>query len=200
MRKIVTLFYIASLFLFSCEQSEHINESRFDLNSLLNNYCLGAHLDDFNAIDQNAILFAKEHRWDTSFVIMLRKESDNNYMGVYYETSPENELLSDVESSLYFYEGVSFKFDSILWNKILKETRIIIKNPNHEIDMSCVDCESFVLVHDKEYTLKNSATSKQYMALNSLIKLTLINPIHKIRRDRLRELYNSDLKSDTTNR
>jgi len=189
--------FIISVFIFSCENKEKsMPESRFDLHAMLKNYCVGGHLKGMDAFDENAILFGKEHRWDTSFVVMIRKDGAN-FSGVYYETNPENELLSVAESNLYFYNGFSFKFDSVSWNQILNETKAMISQPNHDIDMSCVDCESYVLVHNKQYTLKASQTSGQFKKFSKLLKTTLIKPIYEIRQKRLIEVYGDSARPDS---
>lgn len=143
-----------------------------DIKATLGQYLLP---DQDSITDENTFVFYKEQRWDTSFVLTLRRDS-SMIVGVYHEVSPDN-MEAGYLTDAGFFEGFTFTVDSDTWGKIIGESRNLLDSINHVPFTGCTDCGQYILSHDGKFTIngKNRASFKAY---ENFLRKTLIYPIY----------------------
>lgn len=126
--------------------------------------------------------FAKSRPFDTCFVLIMRKQPDG-IRGFYYETLPDYhnglyDYMSRSEELLYF-DGFSFKVDSLAWDKIVTGSEELLANPNHEREVDCLDCGEYVLAYDSKKTRSNFDAMKSFESYEKDLKKILLYDIFK---------------------
>jgi hypothetical protein len=124
------LIFVVVLVMASCSNSSEKSDERSanepgvgiaDIKSTLSSYLLP---DQDSLTDENTFVFYKEQRWDTSFVLTLRRDT-NMIVGVYHEVSPYN-MEAGYLTDVGFFDGFTFTIDSATWDKVLKNQRIYL--------------------------------------------------------------------------
>jgi hypothetical protein len=164
----------------SCYSSSKKDDSQqkdnlSDIRSILSNYSL-PYRDSIT--DENTFVFYKEQRWDTSFVLTLRKDT-SLIIGVYHEVSPDN-MEAGYLTEVGFFDGFTFAIDSVTWDKVIRESRSLLDSINHVPYTGCVDCGQYILSHDGKFTLnsgkKHNVAFKDY---EKFLRQTLVYPVFK---------------------
>lgn len=107
--------------------------------------------------DRNELFFCSSNTFDTSFLVHFKKLNDNIY-GVLYEVLPayhrDIEDFTDEKDQLLFFEGYSFRIDTIRWMNIIGKANELLKGKDRwKSNKSCFDCPLFFLAYDLKTTI-----------------------------------------------
>ena len=132
--------------------------------------------------DSNSMVFYKEHRWDTSFLLIIRKDTASIKVS-YHEISPENSEAY-LKTDVAFYEGFTFDADIKLWNRIIDESRFLMDTVYHKWDLGCCDRRSYLISHASKYTVNNSLKNEDALEQYAqFLRRMLIYPIYRKKKE-----------------
>jgi hypothetical protein len=179
------LIFVVVLVMASCSNSSEKSNERSanepgvgiaDIKSTLSSYLLP---DQDSLTDENTFVFYKEQRWDTSFVLTLRRDT-NMIVGVYHEVSPYN-MEAGYLTDVGFFDGFTFTVDSTAWDKVINESRNLLDSINHVPYTGCVDCGRYILSYDGKFTVDGKSRSS-LKAYEKFLRETLIYPVYRKRK------------------
>lgn len=129
--------------------------------------------------DSNALFFYYSKRFDTSFLVHFERKH-NETRGVLYEVLPsfhrDDKDFADVPSELLFFEGYSFKIDSIHWERIVKAAKnIFTKGREASKTEVCLDCPYYLLAFDSKVTDSYEKDRLIFKAYAQFLKDSLLN-------------------------
>lgn len=147
-----------------------------DVKSALSHYLLPG-LDSIT--DENTLVFYKEQRWDTSFVLTLRRDT-SKIVGIYHEVSPEN-MEADYLADVGFFEGFTFTIDMATWEKVIHESKLLLDSINHVPYTGCLDCGEYMLSYGGKFSIPARDRSS-FEAYDKFLRRTVVYPIYRKRR------------------
>lgn len=157
------------------QQKDQIEDIRF----ILNNYSL-PHRDSIT--DENSFIFFKEHRWDTSFVLMLHKDT-SQVIGIYQEMTPRNTEIA-YSTGVLFFDGCRFAIDFAAWEKVISESWSLLDTINYAPDTNCLDCATYILSHGSKSTISSGKKSRRsFEDYSSFLRRTLVYPALKKKKE-----------------
>lgn len=148
-----------------------------DVKSALSHYLL-PRLDSIT--DANTLVFYKEQRWDTSFVLTLRRDTTSKIVGIYHEVSPEN-MEADYLADVGFFEGFTFTIDLAMWDKVIHESKLLLDSINHVPYIGCLDCGEYMLSYGGKFSIpgRDRASFEEYA---KFLRQTVVYPVYRKRR------------------
>jgi hypothetical protein len=164
-----------------------------DFQKTVDQFCLLDHrFDTLSLADANTLFFIKSGRWDTSFVLILRRDTLDkgavSIKGVYQEITPYN-TEAGYKTDLAFYTGFSFEdyqphngkvVNDSLWNAIINETQSLLKDTVYHKWTLDVDGFRYVLSHDSKFTVnkpsKNGYALEKYA---QYLRKVLVYPAYR---------------------
>jgi hypothetical protein len=158
-----------------------------DFRSVLEPYCLlHKEIDTLSLTDVNTVLFLKEGRWDTSFFLVLCKDTAS-IKGTYQETTPSNEEVA-YKTGVVLRHGFSFNiYDDLqnkiyidsIWNAITSETKPLLDTVYNKWDLSCCDRSRFLLSHRDRFTVNHSSKNEDDLEKYAqFLRKTVVHPIY----------------------
>ncbi|WP_143081159.1 hypothetical protein [Chitinophaga rupis] len=132
-----------------------------------------------NLPDSNELVFFYEQRFDTSFLVHFKRAKEEVRGVVYQVAMPyhrdEIDLTNDRES-LAFFEGYSFKIDSIRWQAITKEADIILtKKIVLEKNNGCFDSPFYFLIFNSKIRCSDNCDEVLLPGFAAYLKDSLLN-------------------------
>jgi hypothetical protein len=147
-------------------------EDLVDIRTRVNNYLMP--FKD-SITDKESLIFLKEKRFDTTFVLILRKDGKEASV-FYYELSPRNAELG-LSTGVLFFDGFRCSIDSATWRKLTDQSTEILDTVNYTSDNGCLDCLTYVLSYGGRSTISGGLKTRNTLAgFDSLLKETIIYP------------------------
>ena len=195
------LLVVAAVIIVCCRPEEKAQEkgerekTAFDVDfqKTVDQFCLLDHrLDTLSLADSNTLFFTKSGRWDTSFVLILRRDNLGkdtiSIKGVYQEITPYNTEAA-YKTDINFNTGFSFEdyqpfngkiINDSLWNAIINEAQSILKDTVYHKWTLDVDGYRYVLSHDSKFTVnkpsKNADALERYA---QYLRKVLVYPAYR---------------------
>lgn len=150
-----------------------------DFQETVDQFCLLDHpFDTLGLADANTLFFMKAARWDTSFVLILRRDSLGknriSIKGVYQEITPYNTAAA-YKTGIDFITGFTFEdyqrdngkiINDFLWDAIINEAQSLLKDTLYHKWTLDNDAYQYLLSHDSRFTvnkpLKNGDALERY--------------------------------------
>jgi hypothetical protein len=139
--------------------------------------------------DSNSLIFYYTKPFDTSFLIHMRYFNDE-IVGTYYETLPQFhrdlEGYSDDNIKFLFFDGFSFIVDKKIWDSIRNNAKALLSKESPVDSKSCFDCTAYFLAYNTQIRYNNNGNEIYFKHLAEYFKMTIINRVNKIRREKFR--------------
>jgi len=134
---------------------------------------------DNHVPDNNTLMFLCSKRFDTSYLVHLQKRKDET-RGVLYEVLPtyhrDIDDFADKQDQRLFFEGYSFKIDSIQWNSIINATSRILKEKDARVsNEACLDCPSYILAYGSIVRNSSDGDRSLFAGFSQYLKDSLLN-------------------------
>jgi len=129
--------------------------------------------------NENLFIYYNEQRGDTSFVLVLSRDS-SFVRGIYHEVSPYNREfahLSDVE----FFTGFRFSVDVSVWDSVIMKTEKVLSIVNHEPDTNCLDCGTSIVSYGGRFTYPRPDNSA-FKLYEQFLRRLVVYPIYAKKR------------------
>jgi len=179
---VFTLFVVCG-----CNWQEHGEEVSNEVDSvriaspwvqnIISSYCP---LDTSFVISDNNYLFSVDSRWDTSFTLILKRES-GKVKGVYYEVAPDDDLSVSYGAKLFAFGGFSFETDTLTWKRILDRSADLMTAPYNDDDR-CADCAAFTIAYNYQTNFSDRKSRESFKKHALFLKDSLIAPLKKFKR------------------
>jgi hypothetical protein len=129
-------------------------------------------------VDSNTLIYCYSKPLDTSFLIHIVKKSDQINV-VYYEILPDYHRsindFADTKSELLFFEGYSFKIDSVIWDQIkIAAQKLTTIKPTASKAGGCADCGFCSIYYDYNFKLSDRASRPQYDSFTKFLRDSLL--------------------------
>lgn len=132
-------------------------------------------LSDSLVTDENLLIFTADHTADTSFVLVLKKES-SAVRATYYELMPFEQQQADPSAQLFSFEGIRFTVSTAKWRSIVQRSSSLL-NANPVLYTGRHDGSSYSLAHNalakQCNTLTNTALAADFRELERYIRNVL---------------------------
>lgn len=175
--------FIALLILFVLVQSCN-NNRQTELNNYRNEKIdstfirFGLPYSDLT-IDSNSLIFYSMRNFDTSFLVHFKKQ-DTGISGVYYEVLPtyhrNQKDYRSQESKLLFFEGFTFRIDTIKWQAIKRKLTFNLLQQDSSLAIkSCTDCPKFLLAYNYKTVHSDYKNRKNLEEFAKFLKDSCLN-------------------------
>ena len=148
------------------------------INSIINKFSLPYNKEA--GVDSNSLIFFGRHNFDTSFFVQLYKEA-STVNGILYQIIPiyhsDDENYADTTNRLLFFEGYSFKIDSIKWMHILNRAKSNLLSNKDTVskDQVCLDCPFYFILHDSKILSSSNNNRILFQTYERYLKDSLLN-------------------------
>lgn len=146
------------------------------VDSILDNFSPVKQLIGNRGTDQNSLLFKREAGWDTTYVLVIRKDS-SSITAIYQGFSPH------YSETTAFYEGFAFELNPSTWERVITEADKLLDTLNHKPYTDCVDCSTYTLSHNSKLTRMNKSNRAEFEKYERFLWQTLIYPVLKRKRE-----------------
>ena len=126
-------------------------------------------LDSMETIDENNLLFNSEARWDTSFILLLKKDT-SLVKGVYYEILPSG------DQSLFFTSGFSFDADTALWARVIDQSRTLLDTIGMSKEYGGLMDMGYLMAHNHILVREGQKDMRDFESFKAFLKKEVINP------------------------
>ena len=147
--------------------------------------------DERLVVDSNGLVFYYSGRFDTTFLVHLRKNGPE-IKGVLYEVLPafhrDDVDYADKKKQLLFFEGYSFRLDSLEWREIVNQARgNLLTHENRLIkNEGCADCPFYFLAHDFKVIKSDVENRSLFGSYSRYLKDFLLRQFEMKRRYKVR--------------
>jgi hypothetical protein len=137
-------------------------------------------LDTPIIIDENRFFFIQNQKWDTSFAIIMKRESTKVY-GAYHEVLPQNDLSYINGKQLLFEQVIRFESDTVTWNSIVTTSDSLLKlSFNWDYAPFCGEA-SYTMAYNHKAAFSDSKTSRLFYIYADFLKREVVNPMKKLK-------------------
>lgn len=140
--------------------------------------------------DSNSLIYVKQVPFDTSYLLHIVAK-DLQIRGIGYLVLPkfhrDLEDFYDEKHQLLFFDGLSFKLDTMQWKMIKQKTNHLISTLPDTISSSpCFDCPSYsVIFNNKKRNTGNSNQRNSFKEYDAFIRDSLLNYFYTKKKPRL---------------
>lgn len=140
-------------------------------------------LDSMETIDENNLLFNSEARWDTSFILLLKKDT-SLVKGVYYEILPGDDLSFTNGTTLFFTSGFSFNADTALWTQVIAHSRTLLDTTGMSKEYGGWMDTGYLMAHNHILVREGQKGMRDFESFKTFLKKEVINPFKAKRQKR----------------
>lgn len=132
-------------------------------------------LPDLLMTDENLLVFSADHTADTSFVLVLKKESSTVRV-TYYELLPFEQQQADPSAQLFSFEGIRFTVSAAKWRSIVQHSSSLL-NTNPVLSTGRHDGSRYSIAHNAQVkqcdALTNTALAGDFREVERHIRKVL---------------------------
>jgi len=133
---------------------------------------------DHLAVDSSGLLFYYSGHFDTTYLLHVRKNGQE-IDAVFYEVLPafhrDDEDYADKEKQLLFFDGYSFKVNSVEWRNMIDNANQILSRENVSIkNEACADCPFYFIAHNFKAIKSDSENRSLFVLYSKYLNDSLI--------------------------